>query len=153
MAEEVLPHAVQILACSHAKPYVVWDAGKLIYGEGSAFVQPWVKEQETLLLEDKVEAVMAHIGRFLDIAPALAAILHYFQQNIGRMRYGTYRQRGYFIGSGAIESAGKQLTAARVKGAGMRWNVTDLNALLSLRCVFLEQSWQSYWESYAQLAA
>jgi len=69
------------------------------------------------------------------------------------MRYGTYRQRGYFIGSGAIESAGKQLTAARIKGAGMRWNVSALHALLTLRRVFLEQSWQTYWASCAQLAA
>jgi hypothetical protein len=69
------------------------------------------------------------------------------------MRYGTYRQQGYFIGSGAIESAGKQITAARIKGAGMRWSVDDLHALLALRCVFLERSWQAYWESHAQLAA
>jgi hypothetical protein len=152
MVEDALPHAVQILDFSHAKHYL-WDAGKLSYGEGSAFVVPWVKEQETLLLEDKVEQVMAHIERFLDLAPALAAILPYFQQNAARRHYGTYRQRGYFIGSGAIESAGKQLTAARLKGAGMRWNVPDLNALLALRCVFLERSWQTYWTAPARLAA
>jgi hypothetical protein len=152
MVEDLVPQAVQILDFSHAKHYL-WEAGKQIYGEGSTFVRPWVKEQETLLLENKVEQVMAHLERFLDLAPALAPILHYFQQNAGRMHYGTYRQRGYFIGSGAIESAGKQLTAARIKGAGMRWNVTDLNALLTLRCVFLEHSWQTYWESCAQLAA
>jgi hypothetical protein len=69
------------------------------------------------------------------------------------MCYGTYRQRGYLIGSGAIKSAGKQFTAAHIKGAGMCWNVTALNALLALRCVFLEQSWKTYWESCAQLAA
>ena len=124
-----------------------------MYGEDSAFLQPWVKEQERLLMADHVGQVISHLERFLDLFPALAPILHYFQQNAERMRYGTYRQRGYFIGSGAIESAGKQLTAARIKGAGMRWNIPDLNALLTLRCVFLEQSWQSYWESYAQLAA
>jgi hypothetical protein len=69
------------------------------------------------------------------------------------MHYGTYGQRGYFIGSGAIESAGTPLAAARVKGPGMRWNVADLNRLLTLRCVFLEQSWQTYWKSQALLAA
>lgn len=152
MVEDALPHAVQILDFSHAKHYL-WDAGKLIYGEGSAFVAPWVKEQETLLLENKVEQVIVHIERFLELAPALAAILPYFQQNAARMHYGTYRQRGYFIGSGAIESAGKQLTAARIKGAGMRWHVPDLNALLALRCVFLERSWQTYWTTPARLAA
>jgi hypothetical protein len=143
---------VQILDFSHVKQYL-WEVGKLIYGQGSAFLTPWVKEQEALLLEGKGEQVLTRLQRFLDLAPALAVILHYFQQNAGRMRYGSYRQRGYFIGSGAIESAGKQLSAARIKGPGMRWNIAELNLLLMLRCVFLEQSWQAYWESQALLAA
>jgi hypothetical protein len=152
MVDDLVPHAVQILDFSHVKQYL-WEAGKLIYGDGSAFIAPWVKEQETLLLEDQVEQVLIRLERFLDLAPALATILHYFQHHASRMRYGTYRQRGYFIGSGAIESAGKQLSAARIKGAGMRWNIAELNLLLTLRCVFLEQSWQTYWESQALLAA
>jgi len=152
LGEDLLPHALQILDFSHAKQYL-GEAGKLIYGEGSAFLAPWVKEQETLRLGDKVAQVITRLERFLDLAPALATIIHYFQQNAERRRYGTYRQQGYFIGSGAIESAGKPLSAARVKGPGMRWNVGDLNALLTLRCVFLEQSWQTYWESQALFAA
>jgi hypothetical protein len=152
MVDELLPHAVQIRDFSHAKQYL-WAAAKSIYGEGSAFVSPWVKERETLLLEAKVQQVITHPHAFLDIRPALAPILHYFEQNQGRMRYGTSRQRGYFIGSGAIESAGKQLAAGRIKGPGMRWNVTEVNALLKLRCLFLEQSWQKYWETQGPLAA
>ena len=54
-------------------------------------MRPWVKEQETFLLEDKVEQVITLLEHFLDLAPALAAILPYFQQNTERMRYGTYR--------------------------------------------------------------
>jgi len=152
MVDDLLPQAIQILDFSHAKHYL-WEASKSSYGERSAFVAPGGKEQETLLLEDNGEQVLVHLQNFLDLRPARAPILHYFQQNAGRMRYGTYRQRGYFIGSGAIESAGKQLAAARVKGLGMRWNVTALNLLLTLRCVFLEQSWQTYWDSQALLAA
>lgn len=152
MVEELLPHAVQILDFSHAKAYL-WDAAKIIYGEGSAFVVPWVKEREALLLDDKVSQVITHLHAFLDLRPSLAPILHYFEQNQARMHYGTYRQQGYFIGSGAVESAGKQLAAGRIKGPGMRWNVTEVNALLKLRCMFLEQSWQSYWETQGPLAA
>lgn len=152
LVEELVPHAIEILDFSHAKHYL-WEAGKLIYGEGSAFLTPWVKEREALLLDDRVEQVIVHLERFLDLAPALAPIIHYFQHNAERMRYGTYRAQGLFIGSGAIESAGKQIAAARIKGAGMRWNVEDLNALLVLRCVFLEHSWQAYWDSRARLAA
>ena len=112
-----------------------------------------MKERETLLLDDQVPQVITHLQAFLDLRPALAPILHYFEQNQDRMRYGTYRQQGYFIGSGAIESAGKQLAAGRIKGPGMRWNVTEVNALLQLRCVFLEQSWQAYWKTQGPLAA
>ena len=112
-----------------------------------------MKAQETLLLADKVPQVMTHLQVFLDLRPTLAPILHYFEQNQDRMRYGTYRQRGYFIGSGAIESAGKQLAAGRIKGPGMRWNVSEVNELLKLRCVFLEQSWQTYWQTQGPLAA
>jgi uncharacterized protein UPF0236 len=152
MVEELVPHAVQILDFSHAKEYL-WDAAKIIYGEGSAFISPWVKEREALLLHDQVSQVISHLHAFLDLRPTLAPILHYFEQNQARMRYGTYRQQGYFIGSGAIESAGKQLAAGRIKGPGMRWNVTEVNALLKLRCIFLEQSWQSYWETQGPLVA
>jgi ribosomal protein S27AE len=152
LVEDVVPHAIQILDFSHAKHYL-WEAGKLIYGEGSALVAPWVKAREALLLQDKGEQVIAPLQHFLDLRPELAPIIHYFHQNAARMRYGTYRQRGYFIGSGAIESAGKQITTARIKGAGMRWNIQDLNALLTLRCVFLEHSWSAYWESQARLVA
>jgi hypothetical protein len=152
MVDDLLPHAVQILDFSHAKEYL-WDAAKIIYGEGSAFITPWVKERETLLLDDQVQQVITHLQAFLDLRPALAPILHYFEQNQNRMRYGTYRQKGYFIGSGAIESAGKQLAAGRIKGPGMRWNVLEVNALLKLRCLFLEQSWQSYWKTQGPRAA
>ena len=152
LVQELLPHAIQILDFSHAKHYL-WEAAKLIYGADSPFVRPWVKDREDLLFADKVEQVITHLQRFVDLAPALAPIIHYFQQNQARMLYGTYHQRGYFIGSGAIESAGKQLTAGRIKGPGMRWNVADLNALLALRCVFLEHSWPAFWDAQAQLAA
>jgi hypothetical protein len=152
LVQELMPHAIQILDFSHAKQYL-WEAAKLIYGADSPFVRPWVKDREDLLFADKVEQVIAHLQRFVDLAPALTPIIHYFQQNQARLHYGTYHQRGYFIGSGAIESAGKQLTAGRLKGPGMRWNVADLNALLALRCVFLEHSWPTYWDAQAQLAA
>jgi hypothetical protein len=88
MVEEGLRHAAQILDFSPVKQYL-WEADKLFYGEGSAFRPPWVKEQETLPLEGKVEQVLTHLERFLDLVPALAAILHYVQQNAGRLRYGS----------------------------------------------------------------
>jgi hypothetical protein len=152
LVTDLLPPASQILAFSQAKHYL-GEAANLIYGADSAFVRPWVKEREELRFADQIAQVITHLQHFVDLAPGVAAILHYFQQNQTRRLYGTSQQRGYFIGSGAIESAGKPLTAARIKGPGMRGNVADLNALLTLRCVFLEHSWPTYWDAQAQLAA
>lgn len=152
LVSDLLPHAGQSLDFSQAK-HSLWEAANLIYGADSALVRPWVKDREALLFTDQIAQVITHLQHFVDLAPGVDSILHYFQQTQGRLQYGTYPQRGYFIGSGAIESAGKQLTAARIKGAGMRWKVADLNALLSLRCVFLEHSWTTYWDAQAQLAA
>lgn len=152
MVEALLPHAVQILDFSHAKQYL-WAAAKILYGEDSAFVTPWVKERETLLLDNKVQQVIAHLQAFRDLRPALAPLLHYFEQTQNRMRYGPYRQKGYFIDSGAIESAGKHLAAGPIKGPGMRWNMTEVNALLKLRRVLLAQSWQAYWKTQGPRAA
>jgi hypothetical protein len=101
----------------------------------------------------KGEQVVAPLEHFLEIAPALAPLLRYLRPHAGRMRSGPARPRGDFLGSGAAESTGKQLTAARIKGAGMRWKVTGLDALLTLRWVCLAPSWKSYWESCPHLTA
>ena len=150
--EELIPHAGQILAFRHAKPSL-WEAATLIYGADSAVVRPGVKDREDLLFADQVEQVIAHLHRFVDLVAGLVPIIHYFPLNHAPMRYGTYRQRGAFIGSEAIASAGKQLTAGRMKRPGMRWHVADLTALLALRGVFLEHSWPAYWTAQAQLTA
>jgi hypothetical protein len=150
--DELLPHAVPILDCSPAQPYL-GEAAQLSYGEGAAFVSPGGKARDPLLLADTVPQVIPHLPACLDIRPALAPLLPYFAQNQGRRRYGTSRQRGDFIGAGAIESAGNQLAAGRIQGPGMRWNVTEGNALLKGRCLFLEPSWPKYWKTQGPLAA
>jgi hypothetical protein len=37
------------------------------------------------------------------------------------MRYKEFRDKGYFIGSGSIESANKYLVLKRLKQSGMKW--------------------------------
>ena len=71
-----------------------------------------------------------HLQAFLDLRPALAPILHYVARHQARMRYGSSWRQGYFIGAGASESAGKPPAAGHGKGPGMRWKVTEVNALL-----------------------
>jgi hypothetical protein len=56
------------------------------------------------------------------------------RQGASLRRLALREAQGFFIGSGAMESAGNPITAARIKGPGMRWKVTDLNTLLAFLC-------------------
>jgi len=47
--------------------------------------------------------------------------------------YAAYEQKGYFIGSGAIESGNKIILQDRLKRAGMRWNTQTAQAMLTLK--------------------
>jgi len=52
-----------------------------------------------------------------------------------------YRERGYFVGSGAIESTNKTIVQQRLKRAGMRWGISGAQALLSLRAKDESRKW------------
>ena len=58
-----------------------------------------------------------------------------------RMRYDEYMRLGYGIGSGAVESAHKQVVHARMRQAGMRWSEAGARRLLALRVLLLNNQW------------
>ena len=64
-----------------------------------------------------------------DAAKALA----YLRNRLQYMEYGTYREDGYYIGSGTVESACKSVVAARCKLAGMHWRLVTVDAITLLR--------------------
>jgi hypothetical protein len=57
------------------------------------------------------------------------------------MRYDEYIRLGYGIGSGAVESAHKQVVHARLRQAGMRWSEMGARSLLALRLLLLNDDW------------
>lgn len=72
------------------------------------------------------------------------AQLPYFETNAQRMRYGTFRRKGYFIGSGAIEGACRHVVAQRTKLSGMRWSCSGAQNVLSFRCLIKSNLFDQY---------
>jgi hypothetical protein len=70
----------------------------------------------------------------------------YFEGNADRMRYPKFRRLHLFVGSGVIEAGCKQVIATRLKRSGMFWTVDGANAILALRCSFLNGRFEDYWE-------
>ena len=56
------------------------------------------------------------------------------------MKYDEYLRLGYGIGSGAVESAHKQVVQARLRQAGMRWSEAGARRLLALRLLLLNNN-------------
>ena len=71
--------------------------------------------------------------------------LHYFVGNVHRMQYGTFRRRGYFIGSGVIEAGCKTVIGGRCKQSGMKWGKPGAEHILSLRCINASQRGDDFW--------
>lgn len=65
----------------------------------------------------------------------------YFTNNQKRMDYARFRQQGYLIGSGTVESAAKQIAALRLKRAGARWTQNGAVATAKARAAWLSSQW------------
>jgi hypothetical protein len=134
----------EILDFWHALEHA-WLFAQLRYGEGSAQADAWVHAIAEDLRAGKVQEVIGRLKRLRPKTPelreGLQALIRYYSQNAGRMRYDEYLRLGYGIGSGAVESAHKQVVHARFRQAGMRWSEAGARRLLALRLLLLNDNW------------
>ncbi|MEW5982536.1 MAG: ISKra4 family transposase [Acidobacteriota bacterium] len=134
----------EILDFWHALEHA-WTYARLQFGEGSRQADRWASR---LAHELKAGGVADVIARLKTLQPrsdasreALEALIQYYTDHAARMRYHEYLRLGYGIGSGAVESAHKQVVHARFRQAGMRWSVQGARRLLALRLLLLNGQW------------
>jgi hypothetical protein len=78
---------------------------------------------------------------------AIAKLLGYVEPRAEMIAYPRFEAHGWHIGSGPIEAACKTVPA-RLKGAGMRWSIHNLEPLLALECLDESDQWQLHWPDY-----
>jgi hypothetical protein len=61
------------------------------------------------------------------------------------MLYGTYRKKGWFIGSGVIEAGCKTVVGKRLKQSGMFWSETGATCILNFRTLLLSERFDAFW--------
>jgi len=147
---EYFPKAVKILDWYHAAEHL-WTTAHALFGDSNdEECHKWVKPYEEMLWNGKVEDVIAKLQ--VEIfeekkQQPLIELCGYFVSNKDNMKYDLYRQNGWFIGSGFIESANKYVVAQRLKQSGMKWTKKSANAVIWVRCKYYEKEWDSFWES------
>jgi hypothetical protein len=105
----------------------------------------WAKR----LLKDKVENLIRETRQTCVGQPqaqAVAEELGYFERNVERMQYGTFRAQGYFIGSGVVEAGCKTVIGARCKQSGMFWSKPGAENILALRCIHSSRRLDEFWK-------
>lgn len=103
----------------------------------------WVRTQRRLLLEGKVDAVIAAIDELCRgrASKAMAKERDYFVRHREAMAYGAVRGRKLPIGSGAVESAIRRVVNLRIKGPGIFWHREHAEAMLMLRAFHKAGRW------------
>lgn len=149
---ENYPDAVQIVDWFHACEYLD-PAAKAAFPEKQQ-QEAWVTQTKEALwegrLDDVIDACQALIDADREDDPAYKAAT-YFQNNRHRMDYPAYRQQGYQIGSGTVESAAKQIGTLRMKVSGARWNEQSARRVAKARAAFLSDQWPTLAECRAHL--
>jgi hypothetical protein len=140
LIEEHFPHAVQIVDWYHASQYV-WAAANAVYGEGTDLAKVWAEARLDDLWDGEVGQVLTAVQATGSTREAVTDALRYLTTNQRRMRYAEYRARGIQIGSGVIESGCKHVIGARLKQAGMIWNVEGARAVGTVRTWLKGRRW------------
>jgi hypothetical protein len=148
LCQYYLPEAEQIVDWYHALEHL-HQAANLLYGEGTEHAGQWARRMVTQLYQGQA----VQLAHQLELsatqltgqrADQLRAEATFFRNNHRRMRYMEYRENGYPIGSGTIESACKQFQS-RLKGPGMRWSRTGADRMLALRAQVLTGCFNQTW--------
>ena len=105
----------------------------------------WAKR----LLKDQVQALIDQTRKECAGKPQTEAVekeLGYFVRNVTRMQYGTFRAKGYFIGSGVVEAGCKTVIGGRCKQSGMFWSESGAENILALRCIHSSRRLEDFWK-------
>jgi hypothetical protein len=140
MCEEIFPDAVQILDYYHLKENI-YSYAKYKFNNNSAQYTAWAEAAVQKIWTGRVDDLLDNLPGDEKLPAGVTNLKTYLSNNRDKVHYSKYRDKGYFIGSGPIESANKLIVQRRLKQAGMRWSVDGAQALLSLRAKAESNLW------------
>lgn len=141
LVEQYYPRAVQILDWFHAEEHLEMLAD-------TAFTDPtkrtaWLEPVTQALWDGQVEEVISACRLLAPDCPKADQTANYFTNNMERVRYDRFRQAGFMIGSGTIESACKQIVTNRLALPGAQWEVDGAVFTAKARASWLSGEWRS----------
>jgi hypothetical protein len=149
---------VCILDLFHVMDYL-WEVARCVHGSDDQAAEAFVTDRLRRILNGDVGRVIGGLRQMIakdkekdrdkrkfnsTQRKTLNKVIGYFDRKKKFMRYDEYLANGYPIGSGVVEGACGHVVKDRMEGSGMRWSVPGAQAMLDLRCVYLNENWNDF---------
>jgi hypothetical protein len=147
---DYFPETEQIVDWYHALQHL-HTAAAVLYGDTIDKAKQWVEAHTTTLFQGHAARIAQGLDKLAahhagEPAKKLQEQAGFFRNHQRRMRYLDYREQGWPIGSGTIESACKQFQS-RMTGPGMRWSRPGAERMLAIRATILSDTFQQRWRA------
>ena len=146
LAQDRWRGALELLDFYHASEHL-WDLGEAVAGSREG-ARPWVEKKLHQLRHGRhgqaLRELAALKARRGERGKVIRREQNYFAGHAGRMNYRAVAQRGWPIGSGAVESACRQ-RQGRFKGRGQFWTPAGLRNLCALADAIQNNHWDELW--------
>jgi hypothetical protein len=163
LCEEYLPQATHVIDYYHVCEYI-WAAAGAVRHDSELAHEAWVRLLKQFLCEGKPELVVAMLKGALANIPKrgpgtrsrreqVETAIEYIRKRTDMMPYKDLLTEELEIGSGAVESAVRQVVELRFDGPGMRWGDTRPQHMLNLVCARLSGQWEMLEERIRKEAA
>ena len=141
--------AIELLDFYHGSQHL-WDLGRAMHGESQPALSQWVEPLLHQMRHGKEQRVLREIAQLGRRRGQRGKVIrreqNYFQNHSKRMNYQEISNRGWPIGSGAVESACRQ-KQCRFKRCGQFWTSSGLRNLCALDEARRNHHWDELWAS------
>lgn len=138
LAQDLFPDSTQIVDWYHATQHLA-QAAHALFADDEAQADKWYRRMQTPLFRGEIWRITHALQ-----AAGLADHARYFEHHQRRMQYHEFREQGWLIGSGPVESEIKQFKA-RLTGPGMRWARPNAERMLVIRSAVLSDDFDALW--------
>lgn len=153
VAKQHFRDAIRILDWYHLSEHI-WEVARALYPDEAA-AKGWASRCHRILRESSGIGLLRYLERSRRSRSAasgdskgldtLDALIGYVRPRLPITDYVEYREQGFVIGSGMMESTCKQLVGKRLKGCGRQWSEGGALAMSALISQRLNRTWEAFW--------
>lgn len=116
--------------------------------------EKWVQKQEQKLSCGDVDEVLTELlGKACESGKKrIRNLYEYVDRFKDSVHYSEYKEKGWPIGSGEVESSHRYIPQERLKIAGAWWLPEHINPMLGLRVVRANDWWEEFWQKQEEQA-